>query len=116
MAGRSVELMTILFTELNDSADIFLLPPSRKGLKRIPAEPAIVLPRNLPNLRRRIQQNVTDVARAGLLQHLSKPGRCMAKNSFDRYLDVVMKQQHISNASEARVFLMQRELKLNSSQ
>lgn len=89
----------MLFTELKDSADIYLLPPSRKGLKRIPADLMKALPR-LPSLNRRLQQNVAEVARAGLLQHLLNSGRCMAKSDLDR------------SASEARVFLMKRELKL----
>lgn len=114
MADRSAELMTTLFTELKDSVDIYLLPPSRKGLKRIPADPPTTLPPpHLPNLKRRVKQNVADVARAGLLHRWAKPG--VQKRDLNRHLDVVMEKWNISSASEARVFFMKRELKLESA-
>ncbi|GAX22822.1 hypothetical protein FisN_24Lh105 [Fistulifera solaris] len=114
MATSSAQLMKGLFPELNGSADIYLIPPSRKSLKRIPADPSVSLPPNLPNWSRRVQQNVVEVARLGLLQHYWTPrGRCLKKLA-DRWIDVVMEHQHISSAIEARVFLMKRELKPNS--
>jgi hypothetical protein len=114
MAASSVHLMKTLFTELKGSADIYLISPSRKSLKRIPADPSASLPANLPNWSRRVQQNVVEVARFGLLQHYwTPPGRCLKKLA-DGWIDVVMEHEHISSAIEARVFLMKRELKLNS--
>lgn len=117
MADYSTNFMTTLFTELNDSTDIYLLPPSRKGLKRIPVDQLITIPRYIPSINQRIQQAVAEVARVALLHHPVIPGSSRRNFDLDHFLhDVIMKQHHFSNTSEARVFLMNRNLGLYSTQ